>query len=127
MSDFSQLLHELKGKAEEAKQHTSSKKRKRSDKNSGEVSEASERNYPKDIAELGGFKLDFLCIGAQKAGTTWLHEMLSRHTNIVLPSEKKELHFWDWNRGKGLGWYKGQFRFHPKMNKLFGEINPCYA
>mmetsp|Transcript_5197 Transcript_5197/g.7727 ORF Transcript_5197/g.7727 Transcript_5197/m.7727 type:complete len:323 (-) Transcript_5197:436-1404(-) len=129
MSDFSQLLHQLKGKAEEAKQHTSSKKRKRSNNNNGEVSEASQRNYPnpKDIAELGGFKLHFLCIGAQKAGTTWLHEMLSRHTNIVLPSEKKEIHFWDWNREKGLGWYKEQFRFRPKMNKIFGEINPCYA
>jgi hypothetical protein len=36
----------------------------------------------------------FLGIGAQKAGTTWLHRMLSLHPDIGMP-EQKELHFWD--------------------------------
>ncbi|MEZ4292553.1 MAG: sulfotransferase [Myxococcota bacterium] len=37
---------------------------------------------------------DFLCIGAQKAGTTWLQENLSRHPDIWLPPPK-ELHYFD--------------------------------
>lgn len=37
---------------------------------------------------------DFLGIGAQKAGTTWLHVHLSRHPDIWLPPEK-ELHYFD--------------------------------
>jgi hypothetical protein len=37
---------------------------------------------------------DFLCIGAQKAGTTWLHDNLSRQPNIWVPPVK-ELHFLD--------------------------------
>lgn len=37
---------------------------------------------------------DFLCIGAQKAGTTWLHENLSQHDGIWLPPVK-ELHILD--------------------------------
>lgn len=37
---------------------------------------------------------DFLCIGAQKAGTTWLHENLIQHPRIWLPPVK-ELHFLD--------------------------------
>ena len=37
---------------------------------------------------------DFLCIGAQKAGTTWLHENLSQHEGIWLPPVK-ELHVLD--------------------------------
>ena len=37
---------------------------------------------------------DFLCIGAQKAGTTWLHENLSAHPGIWLPPVK-ELHYFD--------------------------------
>lgn len=37
---------------------------------------------------------DFLCIGAQKAGTTWLHENLSQHPGIWLPPVK-ELHVLD--------------------------------
>ena len=37
---------------------------------------------------------DFLCIGAQKAGTTWLHENLNKHPDIGLP-DVKELHYFD--------------------------------
>ena len=36
----------------------------------------------------------FLGIGAQKAGTTWLHQMLSAHRDIWLP-HLKELHYFD--------------------------------
>jgi sulfotransferase family protein len=36
----------------------------------------------------------FLCIGAQKAGTTWLHENLQRQPGIWVPPVK-ELHFLD--------------------------------
>lgn len=36
----------------------------------------------------------FLCIGAQKAGTTWLYSVLKRHPQIWLPPVK-ELHFFD--------------------------------
>lgn len=37
---------------------------------------------------------DFLCIGAQKAGTTWLFANLSQHPNVWMPPIK-ELHFFD--------------------------------
>jgi hypothetical protein len=37
---------------------------------------------------------DFLVIGAQKAGTTWLYEQLRAHPDIWLPKEK-ELHYFD--------------------------------
>ena len=37
---------------------------------------------------------DFLIIGAQKAGTSWLHQQLSKHPAIQMPLEK-ELHFFD--------------------------------
>ncbi|WP_295399053.1 sulfotransferase [uncultured Thiocystis sp.] len=37
---------------------------------------------------------DFLGIGAQKSGTTWLHAMLSQHRDIWLP-HLKELHYFD--------------------------------
>jgi hypothetical protein len=36
----------------------------------------------------------FLGIGAQKAGTTWLHSMLARHNQIWVP-HLKELHYFD--------------------------------
>jgi len=37
---------------------------------------------------------DFLCIGAQKAGTTWLHANLLPHPEIWVPPVK-ELHYFD--------------------------------
>jgi hypothetical protein len=41
----------------------------------------------------------FVCIGAEKAGTTWLYMMLKRHPDIHLP-RIKELHYWDWKIDK---------------------------
>lgn len=35
-----------------------------------------------------------ICIGAQKAGTTWLHKMLRQHPDVWLPPIK-EVHFFD--------------------------------
>jgi hypothetical protein len=37
---------------------------------------------------------DFLCIGAQKAGTTWLHQALAAHPDLWLPP-LKEVHYFD--------------------------------
>lgn len=37
---------------------------------------------------------DFICIGAQKAGTTWLYENLKPQTNIWLPPVK-EIHYFN--------------------------------
>ena len=37
----------------------------------------------------------FLCIGAQKAGTTWLHVNLSQHPDLWLPPIK-EIHYFDY-------------------------------
>jgi len=62
---------------------------------------------PTDVDQLS-ITLSFLCIGAQKAGTSWLHQILSQHSNLSLPIQK-EIHFWDWHRHKGLGWYSNQF------------------
>ena len=36
---------------------------------------------------------NFLCIGAQKAGTTWLQKALENHPDVYLP--RKEIHFFD--------------------------------
>jgi hypothetical protein len=38
--------------------------------------------------------IDFLCVGAHKAGTTWLHANLKKHPDIWLPPFK-ELHHFD--------------------------------
>jgi GT2 family glycosyltransferase/LPS sulfotransferase NodH len=37
---------------------------------------------------------DFLCIGAQRSGTTWLHQNLAAHPELCLPFVK-EIHYFD--------------------------------
>ncbi|MBI2310885.1 MAG: sulfotransferase [Betaproteobacteria bacterium] len=69
--------------------------------------------------------LNFLGIGAQKAGTTWLYEMLRLHGDILFPAGK-EVHFWDAHRDAGIEWYESQFAGGPQGRKN-GEITPAYA
>ncbi len=43
-------------------------------------------------------------------------------------NREKEIHFWDWNRRKGLRWYSNQFpRNREGEQQVLGEITPCYA
>jgi hypothetical protein len=72
-------------------------------------------------------KLDFLCLGAQKAGTTTLHNILLQHTQIYLPP-KKEAHFFDFDdRYKnGLRWLFDTFFTDYHNQKLIGKFTPEY-
>lgn len=56
---------------------------------------------------------DILCIGAQRAMTSWLHQALSAHPGTwAFPdfhpatSSSKEAHYWDWNHKRGADWYR---------------------
>ena len=68
--------------------------------------------------------LDFIGIGAQKSGTSWLYKNLSRHQRICFPAGK-EVHFWDQHYSNGVSWYISLFEGEPTMIK--GEITPSYA
>lgn len=68
---------------------------------------------------------NFLVIGAQKAGTTWLSAMLTQHPDIGV-ALNKEVHFFDHpeNFRRGIEWYSKQF---PRVeNRLVGEFTPNY-
>jgi hypothetical protein len=67
----------------------------------------------------------FLGIGAQKAGTTWIDRNLRRHPALHLPPGVKELHFFDCDYHRGIGWYLNHFR--DGAGKVCGEITPAYA
>ena len=67
---------------------------------------------------------DFLCIGSQKSGTTWLHEQLRHHPGIMLPQEKEQ-HYFDWNFHRPLAEYARVFE--GAGERICGEITPGYA
>jgi hypothetical protein len=70
--------------------------------------------------------VQFLCIGAQKAGTTTLHNIIKQHRNIFLPSVK-ELRYFSKDRfyAKGVEWYHKYFN-KIKDESAIGEITPNY-
>lgn len=66
--------------------------------------------------------LGFIGIGAQKSGTSWLYEVLSKHPSVGFPGGK-EVHFWDAHRSKGVQWYSSLF----SEERCNGDITPAYA
>ncbi len=67
----------------------------------------------------------FLGIGAQRAGTTWLHQVLAEHPQVGMPRVKKEVHYFDAHYQRGRSWYEA--KFEPTDGKmLVGEVCPNY-
>lgn len=69
--------------------------------------------------------LDFLGIGAQKAGTSWVFRHLSDHPDIRFPAGK-EVHFWDSQAWRGEAWWQGLFAADLGDVRQ-GEITPAYS
>lgn len=81
-----------------------------------------------EVAAAGSTLPDFLGLGAQRAGTTWLDHVLRCHPEIYLPVRRKEVHYFDQNFHRGTGWYAS---FFPPPDRAaeyrrIGEITPRY-
>jgi|GEM_PF-773961 len=90
-----------------------------------------------------GFKVDFFCVGAAKAGTTSLHDLLDLQDGVALPRRKETNYFSFGIHGKptfsgpldqtsvndatitSLDEYRDDFQSPPGC--LHGEICPSYA
>lgn len=70
---------------------------------------------------------NFFVVGAQKCGTTSLHEYLFGHPDIYLP-EIKETHFFidDEHYVKGFDSYLEQHFSNHKEESMVGEVDPDY-
>lgn len=68
---------------------------------------------------------NFLIIGTQKAGTSWLADMLRQHPEVFMPNH--EIHYFnkDFNFSKGIEWYKAHFS-EVKHETAIGEKTPDY-
>ena len=73
---------------------------------------------------------DFIGIGASKCGTTWLHELLSQHPDVYMPTKRKEIDYFnfDENFEQGIEWYESFFpdAESAKQYKTIGEFTPRY-
>jgi len=77
---------------------------------------------------------DFICVGTQKSGTTWLYHELSKHPDIDMPKTKEV-----GNNNASTGVEKNKHgisspflnlekysSYFPKNNKITGDITPLY-
>ncbi len=76
---------------------------------------------------------DILCIGCQKGSTSWLHSVITCHPRVYafpnsapITSTDKEAHFWDWNRARGVEWYRSLLT-PPEPERLSLDFTPEYA
>ncbi|MEM7768300.1 MAG: sulfotransferase [Pseudomonadota bacterium] len=75
-----------------------------------------------DVAQV----VNFLVLGVQKGGTTWICDMLRKHPDVFIP-DWKELRFFnrDANFEKGYAWYLDLYRGYGDAMAV-GEGNPTY-
>jgi len=73
----------------------------------------------------GGRKPDFIGLGAQRSGTSWIYSCLYEHPEIYSPI--KEIHFFSRERNwpKGYSWYENIF-VGAKKNQKVGEFSTSY-
>ncbi len=72
-----------------------------------------------------GRQPDFLGLGAERAGTSWIYACLYEHPEICAP--EKELHFFSRQRywRKGFGWYESRFESCNPHQRV-GEFSTSY-
>jgi hypothetical protein len=71
-------------------------------------------------------QVDFLGLGVQKAGTTWLHRMLDAHPDVFMAQgDDKDLRFFSACYDYGYAWYERHFEAGSSA-KLRGEFSTSY-
>jgi hypothetical protein len=69
--------------------------------------------------------IDFIGIGGQRCGTTWLYVQLRRHPDVAFPAGK-EVHYWNERAEEGAAPW---LRMFPQQRDglVHGDITPAYA
>jgi sulfotransferase family protein len=81
------------------------------------------------VSYLDMKKLTFVCVGAQKAGTSSLDNILRKHPYIYLPRVKETKFFQgiaDSEYYKGEDWYWKTYFPRKNEGKILGEVDPEY-
>ena len=75
------------------------------------------------------FKVDFLCVGFNKCGTTTLENILKKNNNIYLPKNKKETLFFNWYDKCDNPIEVLQKKYYPEYENYncIGSIEPSYC
>ena len=71
---------------------------------------------------------DFLVIGAQRAGSSLLHQILLGHPQVYVPVQRTEVHYFDRYFERGAEWYRSYFPTGDEAGRYraIGEVTPDY-
>ena len=69
--------------------------------------------------------INFLFIGPDKTGSTWLYSLLSRHPDVYVPTAK-DLYYFDRYYHKGDEWYLSFFPKYEGQYVAIGELSHDY-
>lgn len=70
---------------------------------------------------------NFICPGAQKAGTTTLFKILKQHPSVYLPAGKEPRFFFEESKfEKRVSWYEERFYSDVEGQKAIGDMTPEY-
>jgi len=79
------------------------------------------------------FKIDFIGVGGERCGTTWLSMLLRQHPGVCFSKKKGTLHFTprliaskNMNFDNGLDFYRTYYPDKIPEGKIVGEICPSY-
>ena len=93
--------------------------------------DAASAGRPVPLGEAGTLP-DYLLIGAQKCGTTFVQGLLKQHPAIV--ARQLEVHYFDLNYDRGIAWYRQHFPTVETRERILreqgafatGERSPSY-
>lgn len=71
----------------------------------------------------------FVCIGGQRCGSSWLHNILKTHPQVVLPKRKESSFFNFRIKTEGIEWYINLFEdcSDKSIEHIKGEVVPTYS
>lgn len=80
-------------------------------------------NYP---TRKGRGEPHFLIVGAEKAGTTSLHDYINQHPEVA-ESHRKEIQYFSRYFYRSYDWYRAHFPLRARLtDKICGEASPYY-
>jgi hypothetical protein len=79
------------------------------------------------FAQLANPAVDFVHVGVQKAGSSWLHQALSRHPELFVGrgNDDKDTCFFSYHHDRGYEWYERHFG-DGRGARLRGEVSTSY-
>lgn len=93
------------------------------------VTQLGRRAYARVSEATAGLRMEpgFILIGAQRCGTTSLFRALAAHPQLMPPTFRKGVNYFDLNYARGIQWYRAHFPVADIARRRAGRHGPPVA